>query len=88
MNNSYLLEQSSHPWNWLSTIVICMNNDIPYHFHQLAIYYILHRLRYFPDYWLKDVKNLVALYMDKCIEFIIEMRKPIGMALPQVGRAA
>jgi hypothetical protein len=65
-----------------------MNNDIPYHFPQTAIHCILHRLRYFPDYWVKHVTNLVALYMDKCIEFIIEIGKPIGIALPQGGCAA
>lgn len=88
MDECYLSEQGSHPWNWLSTMVICMNNDIPYHFPQIAIYYILHRLRYFPDYHLKRVKNLVALHMDKCIEFIIEMGKPIGIPLPQGGCAS
>ena len=88
MDDSYHLEQGSYPWNWLSTIVICMNNDISYHFPQIAIYCILQRLRYFPDYWLKHVKNLVALYMDKSIEFIIEMGKPIGIPLPQGGSAA
>lgn len=69
-------------------ILICVNNDIPYHFPQTTIYYILHRLRYFPGYWVKHVKNLVALHMDKCIEFIIEMGKPTGIPLPQGGCAA
>jgi len=87
MDDCFLLEQGSHPWNWLSKIVICMN-DVPYHFPQTAIYYILHRLRYFPDYWVKHVTNLVALYMAKFIEFIIEMGKPIGIPLPQGGCAA
>jgi len=84
----YVLEKGSHPWNWLSKVVICMNNDISYHFPQIAIYYTLHRLRYFPDYWMKHIKNLVALYMDKGIEFIIEVGKPIGIPLPQGGHAA